>query len=150
MGRTINGALMKLPSQGKRSSITLSSAVTQSKAKDVISNVGAFMTLVDSNFDKSMVDFEVVQQLLTFWGYPINYNKSVFQTVGAPHTWFTCMQIMEFLAEVGVYAFEYKLSANEFRLDTEEIDLILDAFAKDDCSEVESYLNGVRENLVKE
>jgi hypothetical protein len=82
---------MKLPSQGKRTSISTS---IQPKASNLISNISSFMALIDRTFEKSNIDVESIPQLLTFWGYTQNYNKSVFQPVGAPHTWPVCLQMM--------------------------------------------------------
>jgi hypothetical protein len=93
------------------------------------------MALIDRCFEKAPLDLELIPPLLMFWGYPHNYNKSVFQPVGAPHTWPVCMQMMEFLAEVGLFIFEYRSIGEDLKPDTEEIDYILDAYAKDDLTD---------------
>jgi hypothetical protein len=46
--------------------------------------------------------------------------------------------------------FEYRSIGDEFKPDVEEIDYLLDAFARDDLSEFEGYLSKIRTNLVKE
>jgi hypothetical protein len=47
ISRTINEALMKLPNQGKRTSI---STAVQPKASNLLSNMCSFMALIDRNF----------------------------------------------------------------------------------------------------
>ncbi len=116
MASTINNALLRLPNQGNRSSISNS---LQPKASTLISTISAFMNSIDRNFQKSNLDVESIPQLLTFWGYPHSYNKSVFQPIGAPHTWPNCLQMMQFLAEITTYFFEYKLQFDEYKLDIE-------------------------------
>jgi hypothetical protein len=47
ISRTINEALMKLPNQGKRTSI---STAVQPKVSNLLSNMCSFMALIDRNF----------------------------------------------------------------------------------------------------
>ena len=95
MSKTIHDVLMKVPNQGKRTSITN----TIKASTGVFMNyIGSFMTLIDRMFDKTFVNSETVPQLISFWGYPENTSKSVFKAIGAPHTWNTCLHMMEFLA----------------------------------------------------
>lgn len=83
----------------------------------MISTIASFMNSIDRNFDKTNLDIESIPQLLTFWGYGQNYNKTVFQPVGAQHTWPACLSMMEFFAEITNYFFEYRIQSDDYELD---------------------------------
>lgn len=102
MASTINSTLLRLPNQGNRSSISNS---LQPKASTMISTISTFLNSIDRNFQKKDIDIQGIPALLQFWGYPHNYNKSVFQPIGAPHTWPNCLQMMEFFAQIANYFF---------------------------------------------
>lgn len=95
MTSNILAALLKIPNQGNRSSLSNS---LQPKTSTMINTISSFMNSIDHQFEKNYLDIDSIPQLLNFWGYPHSYNKSVFQSIGAPHTWGTCLQMMEFFA----------------------------------------------------
>ena len=61
-----------------------------------------FLRAMDGSTDRAefnssnSVDFLI--ESLKFFGYPKPVSKSLFQPIGAPHTWPACLQILEWLA----------------------------------------------------
>ena len=53
-----------------------------------------FIKTIDHKFERGDVNAEGVMELLKFFGYPHNYSKSIFQPIGAPHTWGQCLMIL--------------------------------------------------------
>lgn len=67
MTKAIHDVLMKVPNQGKRTSI---SNIIKPSSGVFLSYIGSLMTLIDRMFDKGLVNTDTVQQLISFWGYP--------------------------------------------------------------------------------
>ncbi len=45
-------------------------------------------------------------------GYTQGINKTVFQPVGAPHTWGVCLQMMNWLAELANFHYDLRMHIN--------------------------------------
>ena len=103
MARFITETLLKIPSQNSRASISTTSL--KPNQKTLFSTISSLVFGIDHDFQESLVKEDTIQQLMKFWGYPHTINKTVFNPVGAPHTWNTCLQIMYFLAELFMFYF---------------------------------------------
>lgn len=97
MCEKINRALYKFGESGARSSIN---NTIQPKGSTLFNNISTFINAIDRNSEKFVVDTENIPAILNFWGYPHFYNKNIFQPIGAPHTWPSCLQMMEYLADI--------------------------------------------------
>ena len=91
MTKKIIDVVLKNPKEPKRSSISTNLPPNQ---KTLLSTITSLMYSIDINFEQSFLDIELIMQILTFWGYPYHYNKTVFQPIGAQHTWHSCLQMM--------------------------------------------------------
>jgi SMC interacting uncharacterized protein involved in chromosome segregation len=51
-----------------------------------------------AEFNSSSTNTELMQDALRVFGYKGNYNRSLFQPIGAPHTWTQCLTILEWFS----------------------------------------------------
>jgi hypothetical protein len=63
--------------------------------------------LPDVNNEKSIL------ALLRLFNYPGFVGKSIFQPIGAPHTWHHCLSILDFMADLARYASAFKAHTEE-------------------------------------
>lgn len=55
-----------------------------------------------------MNNTELMLDALRVFGYKGNYNRSLFQPVGAPHTWTQCLTILEWFSELAIYSYSFQ------------------------------------------
>jgi hypothetical protein len=56
---------------------------------------------------------DVVIDALRIFGYKGNYNKTIFQPIGAPHTWSHCLAILEWFSELASYSYSFQAVVQE-------------------------------------
>jgi SMC interacting uncharacterized protein involved in chromosome segregation len=56
--------------------------------------MGIFLRSLDHKFERGDVNADLIMDILKAFGYPHNYNKTIFQPIGAPHTWGHCLSIL--------------------------------------------------------
>ena len=68
--------------------------------KTVFNIIASFLHSFDGHFHSGMLDVDLIFEMYRLMGYPGNLHKTIFQPVGAPHTWNHCLQMLEWLSEV--------------------------------------------------
>ncbi len=63
---------------------------------------------IDQKFDRSDINVDIVLDILKVFNYPGNLNKNIFQPIGAPHTWYNCLGILDFMAEITFFATSFR------------------------------------------
>lgn len=77
----------------------------------------------DESFRYEDMDAEFLPELFKALGYTTPVNKNIFNPVGAPHTWPTCLTLMYWLAQLVKYR-RSEVEAGEKRKDLFEENLL--------------------------
>ena len=66
--------------------------------KSLLSTVASLLSSFDDHFEEQNLTIDMMIDVFKTLGYTQSINKTVFQPVGAPHTWGVCLQMMNWLA----------------------------------------------------
>lgn len=101
MSRYISMVLQKVSNEPQRYSGVV--PVLKSTNRSLISVISALMRSVDGHFDSSDLEADMIVELFRMIGYTNNISKTIFQPIGAPHTWPSCLQMVEWLAQLSEF-----------------------------------------------
>lgn len=97
--------LHKVSNENRRGSL---GTYLKPNSKNLMSTIASFLHSLDNHFESSDLELDMIIDLYKMIGYPGNINKTIFQPVGAPHTWPVCLQMMEWLAQLANFYFTFK------------------------------------------
>lgn len=60
--------------------------------------IAIFLQVLDQNFEQKDLNVDVIIDIFKMLNYTGNLSKNIFQPIGAPHTWVSCLGMLEWLA----------------------------------------------------
>lgn len=84
---------------------------------------------------------------LRVFGYKGNYNRSLFQPIGAPHTWMQCLTILEWFSELATYSYSFQSVLQERMFEEDQQSLTLNTFTTKKDEPISFFINNQIEHL---
>ena len=100
-----------------------------------------------ADFNNSATNIELLQDALRIFGFKGNYNRSLFQPIGAPHTWTQCLVILEWFSELAAYSYNFQGVLQERVFEEDLNALILSTFSSKKEELVSNFINSQIEHL---
>lgn len=157
MSRMISNTLEKLPASESSRRYSLSTVAFKPNQRVLLDTIATFLREFDGRFDSSGLDCDMLPEVFKIIGFYSPINKNLFNPVGAPHTWNSCLLIMSWLAGLAVYHYEERMLKEKRRHEDRGFeatmeDCILDSFHRDsaDLSVVEAMIKKERDSLTAE
>lgn len=100
-----------------------------------------------AEFNTSATNTELMQDALRIFGFKGNYNRSLFQPIGAPHTWPQCLIILEWFSELAAYSYNFQAVLQERVFEEDQNALTLSTFSSKKEELVTNFINSQTEHL---
>lgn len=102
MNRSITDVLSLIPPL-ESGRVSLSNLIYKPGMKTLSSAIATLLSIFDEEIQPSQFDAETILDIFKLFEYPFPVNKNIFLPVGAPHTWSTCLTMVEWLSQIVRY-----------------------------------------------